>query len=283
MFPPPVRSALYIPANKERAIDKARTLACDRVMLDLEDAVAPEIKAEARDQAITAIATGGFASGAPILRINGLDTPWGNDDLKAAAQSGASAVLVPKLSSTETLEQVRAVLPESIKIWAMIETCAAILNINAIASTGKKLGLEGFVIGTNDLAKEMRCRPGASRAPLLTALSLSVMAARAYDIIALDGVYNDFRDLDGLRAECAQGVELGYDGKSLIHPDQIPITNEMFSPSAEEIEQARAIVAAFALPENAGKGVISANGKMVELLHLSQAHRILAIADLINA
>ena len=152
MFPPPVRSALYIPANKDRAVEKARTLPCDRVIIDLEDAVAPEMKAEARGQAIAAIAAGGFASGAPILRVNGLDTAWGMDDIKATATSGASAVLVPKVSSPAMLEEVRALLPSHIKLWAMIETCAAILRIDAIAATGKTTGLEGFVIGTNDLA-----------------------------------------------------------------------------------------------------------------------------------
>lgn len=278
----PIRSALYLPADKDRALEKARTLPCDLVILDLEDAVAPDAKPVARQKAAAALRAGGFDSGTPMVRINGLDTPWGREDLFAAKDAGATRVLIPKVSSTHMLADARRLLGPGIALWAMVETCAGVLHIAQIANEGAGLGLEGFIIGPNDLAKEMRCKPGPERTPLLGALGLAIMAARANQLIILDGVYNDFRDPDGLRSECVQGVELGFDGKSLIHPDQIAITNELFSPSAEEIAQARAIADAFALPEHQGKGVINVNGKMVELLHLAEARRVLAIAERIG-
>jgi citrate lyase subunit beta / citryl-CoA lyase len=280
---PPIRSALFLPASNERAITKARTLDCDMAILDLEDAVAPEAKDVARAQAVSAIESADFRCGTPMVRINSLDTPWAGDDLDGLSRSSVQAVLIPKISSAHMLGQVRARLNDRIALWAMVETCAAILDIGAIASSGRSLGLAGFIIGPNDLAKEMRCRPDADRTPLLPALTQTIIAARAHGLTVLDGVYNDFRNADGLTAECTQGVMLGFDGKSLIHPDQIAITNAHFSPSEQEIAQAKAIADAFALPENAGKGVISVNGKMAELLHLAEARRILAIAARISA
>lgn len=278
-----IRSALYMPGNKERVLDKAAGLSCDRVIVDLEDAVSPDAKPDARDLAVKYIGGGRLAPDRTMLRINGLDTPWSRDDLAAVGKSGVGAVLVPKVSSVAILAQVRQAVPDGTAIWAMVETCQGVLDIAAIARGGRELGLTGFIIGPNDLAKEMRCRPGTDRAPLIPALSQTVMAARANGLIVLDGVYNDFRDSEGLRAECAQGVALGFDGKSLIHPDQIAIANHAFSPGEEEVAQARAIVEAFALPENAGKGVITVNGRMTELLHLDQARQLLALAGLDRA
>lgn len=279
----PIRSALYLPANKERALEKSRGLPCDLVILDLEDAVSPDDKDVARAQAVSAVGAGGFASGTPMVRINGLDTPWSKQDLASLTGSKVRRVLIPKVSSVHVLADVRHTLGAGVALWAMVETCAGILDIARIAAEGRALGLEGFVIGPNDLAKEMRCRPDATRTPLVPALTQAVMAARAHGLLILDGVYNDFRDADGLRRECAQGVMLGFDGKSLIHPDQIAIANEVFSPSADEIAQARAIVSAFALPENLNKGVINMDGRMVELLHLAEARRVLAVAERIVA
>ena len=279
----PIRSALYLPANKDRAVEKARNLSCDAVILDLEDSVAPDAKTLAREQAVAAVGAGGFRSGAPIIRVNDLGSPWGVDDLHAVAKSAAAAVLVPKVFSPHDLAACRGHLPDHIGLWAMVETCAAILHIDAIADAGRSLGLRGLIIGPNDLAREMRCRPGKDRMPLIPALTRTIMAARAHGLIVLDGVYNDFRDPDGLRGECAQGVRLGFDGKSLIHPDQIAIANAAFSPSDEEIAAAQAVVEAFALPENAGKGVINAGGRMLELLHLAEAQRVLALARMIAA
>lgn len=272
------RSALYIPANKDRAIAKARTLPCDMVILDLEDSVAPDAKTDARAQALTALADP-FSCGPAVVRINDLGTSWGADDLRMAATSRAAGVLIPKLSDVATLRDVRAMLPDGMGLWGMVESCAAILDIAAIAREGRGLGLAGFIVGPNDLAKEMGCRPGTDRAPLLTALSMTVMAARAHGLVALDGVYNDFRDAAGLQAECEAGAALGFHGKSLIHPDQIAICNTAFSPSAQDIAHARAIVDAFARPDNAGKGVINVHGEMVELLHLDSARRLLARAE----
>lgn len=278
-----VRSALYLPANNDRAVEKARTLSCDAVILDLEDSVAPDTKVLAREQAVAAVGAGGFRSGAPIIRINDLRSQWGLDDLHAIAKSAASAVLVPKVSSPHDLAACRGHLPDHIGLWAMVETCAAILHIDAIADAGRSLGLRGLIVGPNDLANEMHCRPGKDRMPIIPALAQTIMAARAHGLIALDGVYNDFRDLDGLRDECAQGARLGFDGKSLIHPDQIAIANAAFNPSEEEIQAAQMVVDAFALAENAGKGVINAGGRMLELLHLAEAQRILALARMIAA
>lgn len=275
----PYRSVLYLPASKQRAIDKARMLPCDAVILDLEDAVAPDAKADARQNAIRAIRNDGFGDRPVILRINAPDTPWGPDDLAASVDLNVSAVLVPKVSSVDVLRTCRARLGTNIALWAMIETCASILNIAAITSACREVGLTALVMGTNDLAKEMLCRLDPARTALVPALTLAVLAARAQGLAIVDGVYNDLEDAHGLRIECAQGRQLGFDGKTLIHPDQIAAANEAFSPSAEEIVHARAIVEAFGDPSNAGQGVIRVNGKMTELLHLDQARRTLSIAE----
>jgi len=277
----PRRSALYLPASNAKALAKARSLPCDVVILDLEDAVAPEFKAEARAAAVAAVAEGGFGPRELVVRANGLNTPWGRDDLAAIAAAGPDAVLVPKVNSPEDIRAYDALLasaPPAMKLWAMIETCACVPQVDAIAASAADTRLAAFVMGTNDLAKEMRAQLRPGRAPFLPILSLTVAAARAHGVAVLDGVCNEFRDLDVFRAEVEQGLEWGFDGKSLIHPDQIAPCNEVFTPSEGEVAWARLVAAAFDLPENAGKGAIKVDGKMVELLHLEQAQRVLAIA-----
>ena len=286
MTPRPRRSALYLPASNAKAMAKARGLAADVVILDLEDSVAPDGKLAARDAALAGLREGGWGRRELVLRVNALDTPWGADDLAAAATSGADAVLVPKIGSAAQLCAYNAALaaaPASLKLWVMIETCAAVPILDAIAALQATTRLSAFVLGTNDLAKEMHAQLRPGRAPFAAVLSAAVCAARAHGLTVIDGVCNEFRDLEVFRAEAEQGLEFGFDGKSLIHPDQIGPCNAVFSPSPAELEQAAAIAAAFALPENAGKGVISINGKMAELLHLEQAQRLLAIGAAIAA
>jgi citrate lyase subunit beta/citryl-CoA lyase len=282
----PRRSALYLPASNAKAIAKARTLPADIVILDLEDAVAPEVKEEARAAAVAAVREGGFGHREVAIRANGIDTQWGEADLAAIAQSGADAVLVPKVSSTDDIARYEAALrsaPPSLQLWAMIETCASVAQLDAIARMTASTRLSLWVMGTNDLAKEMRARLTPERTPFLPILSLAVAAARAHGVAILDGVCNEFRDLEAFRAEAEQGLLFGFDGKSLIHPDQIAPCNEVFSPSQAELQWAEAVITAFALPENAGKGAIRVEGKMTELLHLEQAHRLVAVAVQIAA
>ena len=261
-----------MPASNARAIDKARGLDCDAVILDLEDAVAPEAKAEARAQAIAAAQAGGFGGRLLVLRVNALDTEWGVADCRAAVGAGFDAVLLPKVSHPDHLAAARAILGD-MPLWAMIETCAAMLALPAIAAAP---GLTCLVAGTNDLAKDMRCTPGADRGPLLSHLTAIVTAARAHGLIALDGVSNILADTPDLAAECAQGAAFGFDGKTLIHPAQIAPANRAFAPSAERVAWAKAVIAAFALPGNAGKGAIRVDGEMVERLHLAEAERIVS-------
>lgn len=275
MVHPPRRSALYLPANNARAIEKARSLDADMVILDLEDAVSPEAKQEARTAALEAARTGVWGRRELIIRTNGLETPWGAADLVALSESTSNVgVLAPKVASPADLARYRAALTNGAPLWAMIETCSAILNLGAVAAAGKAAGLAGFVVGTNDLANEMRCQLDTARSAVLPALTLTVVAARAHGLVVIDGVFNDIQDQDGLRAQCMQAVALGFDGKTLIHPSQIAIANELFAPTADEIARAKAIIAAFADPANAGKGVLKVNGRMVELLHLAEANRM---------
>ena len=279
----PRRSALYMPASNAKAIEKARTLACDVVILDLEDAVAPEAKETARDQAVQAIRDGGFGRREMVIRINGLDTPWGEADLRAAAEARPDAVLVPKVNGPADVAACSAPLHESTALWAMIETGRAIFAIEQIAAAAATSQLTTFVMGVNDLAKETRAHITPGREPFHAALSLSVMAARIHGLTILDGVHNDIEDQASLEAVCRQGVEFGFDGKTLIHPKQIDLCNLVFSPTPAEVEWSRAVIAAFALPENAGKGAIRVEGRMAELLHLAQAQRLVAVADAIRA
>ena len=268
-----IRSALYLPASNARAIEKARGLAADAIILDLEDAVAPEAKLLARDQALGAARAGGFGSRLLVLRVNGLDTEWGEADCRAAADAGFDAVVLPKVSRPDDLSAARAVLG-AVPLWAMIETCAALLALPAIVGAAKAHDLRCLVVGPNDLARDMRCTPGADRLPLLPHLVAVVTAARAHGLVAIDGVCNAIGDTTQLEAECAQGARLGFDGKSLIHPSQIDAANAAFAPSAERIAWAESIIAAFALPENAEKGAIQLRGEMIERLHLAEAERI---------
>ena len=279
----PRRTALYMPASNARAVEKARSLPADAVVLDLEDSVAPEAKAEARALAVEAVRAGGFGGREVVIRVNGRDTPWGAADLGAAAAAGADAVLVPKVSTTEDLAHYAAALDGRTRLWAMIETCQAIFQLEALGRAAPAARCDAWIVGTNDLAKEMRCRARPDRAPLAPALSLAVMAAHANGVAILDGVYNDIPNLDGLAAECEQGLDLGMDGKSLIHPSHLEVANRVFTPGADAVAWARTVVAAFAAPENAGKGVLKADGKMVERLHLAEAERLIAIAEAIAA
>jgi citrate lyase subunit beta / citryl-CoA lyase len=286
----PRRSALYMPGSNARALEKARTLAADVLILDLEDAVAPGAKSVARDQVCAAVREGRYGSREVVIRINALDTPWGESDLAAVAGAAPDAVLIPKVSSTETLAAVglrlrRHGAPERTRVWAMIETPFALLDLSAIASAAHDVNtrLACFVMGTNDLAKETRARLLPGRAAMLPWLMNAVAAARAYGIDILDGVYNNLSDEAGFRAECEQGRDCGFDGKSLIHPNQIAAANEVFAPTSDELEAARAIVTAFERPENAHKGVISLNGRMVERLHAEMAKRVVTMAEAIAA
>lgn len=281
--PRPRRSALYMPAANARAVEKARSLPCDVVILDLEDAVAPEAKAQARAMAVGAVKAGGFGAREVAIRVNGLDTPWGADDLKAAAAARPAAVLAPKVSSAADVARYDQALADPTRLWVMIETCASLFQLEAIAAAAKTTRLSAFVIGTNDLAKEMGCRPGVDRLPLLGGLGLAVAAARAHGLAILDGVYNEIADAEGLVRQCRQGADFGFDGKTLIHPSQIEPANRAFSPEPEAVAWARAVVGAFDLPENADKGVLKLDGRMVERLHLGEARRTLAVADAIAA
>ncbi len=273
------RTALYMPASNARAIAKARNLACDVVILDLEDAVAPDEKARAREQVVAEVRAGGFGDRELVVRINGLDTPWGADDAAAVCAIGADAVLVPKVSRVDDLAAVRGLLgADGPPVWAMIETCAGVLALPALAAAAGPMRLAALVAGTNDLAKEMRCRPGADRMPLIPALAGIVMAARAAGIAALDGVCNALDAPERLAAECAQGAVLGFDGKTLIHPAQLTAAHAAFGPSPEDLAWAHAVIAAFAMPENADKGAIRLDGRMVERLHLAEAEAIIASA-----
>ncbi|MBD3728337.1 MAG: CoA ester lyase [Sphingomonadales bacterium] len=283
----PRRSCLFMPASNPRALEKAKALPADMVIFDLEDAVAPDAKEQARAAACAAVAAGGYGAREVLVRINALDTPWGEADIAALATSGADGILVPKIGTGDDIARLDQALaaaraPLSMGLWVMIETPLAVLNIAAIAAHAAGTRLAGFVIGTNDMAKDMLARPTPDRAAFQTALSLCVMAARAHGLAAIDGVYNDFSDPAGLEAECVQGRVLGFEGKSLIHPAQVEIANRVFAPGADELEQARAIVAAFADPSSDGLGAINVNGKMVERLHLAQAERLLAFEAAIS-
>ena len=282
----PRRSALYLPASNAKAIAKARTLPCDVVILDLEDAVAPEMKAQARAAAVAAVLEGDFGNREVAIRVNGLDTEWGADDLAAVAASTADAVLVPKVSSARDIGRYQDALaqaPAAMQLWTMIETCEAVLNLDAIAASAASTRLSLWIMGTNDLAKEMRAQLTPCRTPFLPFLSTAVAAARAHGLAILDGVCNEFRNLDAFEAEARQGLMFGFDGKSLIHPAQIAPCNAVFSPSEADLAWAQAVIEAFEQPENQGKGAIRVDGRMTELLHLEQAKRLIAIAERIAA
>jgi citrate lyase subunit beta/citryl-CoA lyase len=286
----PRRSVLYMPGSNARALEKARTLPADTLILDLEDAVAPEAKTTAREQVCAAVAGKGYGPRELVVRINALDSPWGESDLAAIAAAGPDAVLVPKVSSPEALVAVgirlrRHGAPDLTRVWAMIETPLAILHAESIASAARDVDtrLDCFVMGTNDLAKETRARILPGRAPMLPWLMTSLAAARAHDLDIIDGVYNALQDEAGFKAECEAARDLGFDGKTLIHPNQIAPANAIFAPRPEEVEQAKAIIALFERPENASKGAIAMDGRMIERLHAEMARRTVAVAEAIAA
>ncbi|QXT40465.1 HpcH/HpaI aldolase/citrate lyase family protein [Gymnodinialimonas ceratoperidinii] len=278
----PCRSVLYIPASRARAMEKAKTLAIDAIIFDLEDAVAADEKAAARDTLTETLSAGGFGPRMQIVRINGFDTAWGADDLATVARAAPQAVLLPKVNSARDIEALAKLLEADPKtrdtqIWAMMETPLGILNAAEIAAAPR---MAGFVMGTNDLAKDLNAR---SRAAMVTSLQLCLLAARAHGIFCVDGVYNAFKDEDGLRAECAQGRDFGFDGKTLIHPAQVAVANEIFGPSAEDIDLARRQIDAYSEAIAKGEGVAVVDGKIVENLHVETARATLAKADAIAA
>lgn len=275
-----------MPGANAKALEKAKSLAADVVLLDLEDSVAPEAKQEAREAVVAAVSGGGYGGREVVVRVNGLATPWGRDDISAVAAAGPDGVLAPKVESGEDVRALDDAMTEAgfgehAGLWLMIETPRAILSLADIAAAARATRLRCLVMGTNDLAKEMRAKPGADRAPFHAALASAVCAARAEGLAAIDGVFNDIANAQGFEAECRQGLAFGFDGKTLIHPSQIDVCNAVFSPTEEEIARARAIIAAFDAPENAGKGVIKVDGKMTELLHLEDARRVVAVAQAI--
>ncbi|MEH6827272.1 HpcH/HpaI aldolase/citrate lyase family protein [Parasphingorhabdus sp.] len=280
----PRRSCLYMPASNKRALEKAKTLPADTIIFDLEDAVAPDAKEEARENACAALQSGDYGNRELVVRVNAMDTPWFAHDLRQACLSQADAVLVPKILNADDIIQITDFMEDldaslDTQLWAMIEMPQAILKLAEIAALGPQRRLTTFVMGFNDLAKEMRA--DHDRAVFGSVMTQTVIAARAYGLNVIDSVYNDFNDPDGLAAECIEAKKLGFDGKSLIHPAQIETANRVFAPSADELAAAAAIIAAFADPVNAGKGVIVVDGKMTELLHLRQARQLVATAQAI--
>ena len=285
----PRRSVLYMPGANKRALEKAKTLPADSLILDLEDSVAPEAKAQARDSVCAAVKAGGYGHRELVIRVNAIETPWGMDDLRAAVAAVPDAILVPKVSQPGDIVTAAKVLgsvhaPGKTRLWAMMETPKSMLNAREIAALGTEPEhrLACLVMGTNDLLKESRARALHNRIAVVPWLAMTLVAARAFGLDILDGVYNDFRDDKGFREECEHGRTLGMDGKTLIHPSQVTPCNEIFSPTDEEVTWSRAIIAAFDKPENDHKGVITVDGKMVERLHLTMAERTVAIADAID-
>lgn len=278
----PRRSVLYMPGSNARALEKARTLAADGLILDLEDAVSPDAKDVARTQVVDAVKAGGYGGRELLVRVNGLNTPWFHADVTAAATSGAHAILIPKVESADAVRQAEAIMtaagaPENMAIWCMMETPRGILKAEEIAASTPRLG--GFVMGTSDLAKDLHCAHTALRLPMVTSLGLCLLAARAYNLAILDGVYLDLNDDAGFEDSCVQGLELGFDGKTLIHPKTIDAANRVFAPSEKEIAWSQKIIAAHAEAAAEGKGVVVVDGKLVENLHVENAKRIVRLAD----
>lgn len=281
----PRRSVLYMPGANTRALEKARALPADALIFDLEDAVAPDAKEAARGNVVAAAQSKAYGKREIAIRCNGLATPWGKADIAAIAGSGADALLVPKVESAAEVATVVSLLdaagaPSSMAVWAMMETPKGILRADEVAGSHPRLAL--FVMGTNDLVKDMRARHTPMRLPMVTALGLGMLAARAHGLTILDGVYNDIQDAEGFRAVCRQGLEMGFDGKTLIHPSQVEPCNEVFAPSVAELEMAGKIVAAFKAAQAEGKGVVTVDGRMIENLHVEQAERALALAAAIE-
>ena len=278
----PRRSVLYMPGSNPRALDKARGLPADGLILDLEDAVAPDAKDEARRLVVEAVKAGGYGRRELLIRVNGLATPWFHADVAAAAASGAHGVLIPKVESGDAVRLTEAIMvasgaPADMAIWCMMETPKGILRAEEIATSSPRMA--GFVMGTSDLAKDLHCAHTRDRLPMITSLGLCLLAARAYGLAALDGVYLDLNDDAGFEAACQQGLELGFDGKTLIHPKTIDTANRIFAPAEKEIEWSKKIIAAHAEASAAGKGVVVVDGKLVENLHVENARRIVALSD----
>src|SRR6516164_6605105 len=286
----PRRSHLFMPGSNPRALEKARNLSADGLILDLEDSVAPEAKATARDQIAEAVVAKGFGRREILIRTNGLDTPWWGDDVAMAAKASPDGILVPKVSSADDLDMIGRRLAElgaapTVKVWAMIETARAVLHAEELsaASHDSRTRLAGFVFGPNDISRETRIRMLPGRAAMIPMITHCILAAHAHGLEMLDGPYGDIGNLDGFAAECAQGRDLGFDGKTLIHPSHIDACNAVFTPPAEDVAEARKIIAAFELPENVSRGAIQLDGRMVERLHAEMAKRTIAIADAIAA
>ena len=280
----PLRSVLYMPSSNERALEKAKTIPCDGLILDLEDAVAPDAKAAARDAACAAAASGDYGRRTVTIRVNGIGTTWHDDDLRAAAQAGPDAVVVPKVQSAAEVRQLVAALeaagaPDHTRLWAMVETPVAILDALSIARASERLA--AFVLGGNDLVKELYAEHVPGRAPILPSLHTALLAGRAAGLAVVDGVYNDVKDTEGFLAECRQGRDMGFDGKTLIHPGQVAGANEVFAPSERAVEDARGLIQAW--EDGQGSGVVTYQGRMVENLHVESARRTLAIHDAIRA
>ena len=281
----PRRSVLYMPAANERALEKAKTIPADAIIFDLEDAVAPDAKSDARDRAVAAVRSGEYGNRELTIRCNGLDTEWGEADIAAAGAAGPSAVVIPKVDSVDALDDVSARLVAAgasadVQIWPMVETPAAIFNVREIAAHPRVAVL---IMGTNDLAKELRSPIVAGRHPLVPHLATALLAAREAGKVIVDGVYNDVKDPEGFLAECVQGMEMGFDGKTLIHPSQVDPANDVWAPSDDEIEYAGRVIAAFDEAVAAGKGVVTVDGRMIENLHVDNARRVLAVASSIDA
>jgi len=280
----PRRSVLYMPAANERALEKAKAIPADALIFDLEDAVAPDAKAEARERACAMFAGGGYGNREITIRANGIGTPWHDDDLAAIAAAGPDGIVIPKVNSAEQVRAIEAALerhgaPDRTKIWAMLETPVAMLHAEEICGASERLAV--LVMGTNDLAKELHAKRVPDRSPLMGGLYLSLLAARATDKVILDGVFNDIKDEAGFAAECAQGRAMGFDGKTLIHPSQVDGCNAAFSPEDDEIDLAVRIISAFEEAERDGRGVVTVDGRMIENLHVDEARRVLAIRDAI--
>ena len=275
-----LRSALYMPSSNARALEKAKTLPADAIILDLEDAVAPDAKEQARGQACDAVQSGEYGRRTLTIRCNGLDTPWGLADLEAAAAAQPHAVVVPKVGGREHVDRIADAVGADTRIWAMVETPAGVFAAREIAAHPQ---VDVLVLGTNDLAKELRAALVPGRAPLLPHLATVLLAAREAGVLALDGVYNDVKDLAGFEAEARQGFELGFDGKTLVHPTQVDVANRVWAPTDAEVEHARRVIEAFAAAQREGRGVVTVDGRMVENLHVANAERTLATAEAIAA
>ncbi len=283
----PRRSVLYMPGSNARAMEKAKTLPADALILDLEDAVAPDAKETAREQVCAAVKAGGYGHREVIIRTNGLDTDWGAADLEAAVRAGPDGVLVPKIDGADAVGAADTLMeaagaPKDMGLWAMMETPLAMLRAEAIAARAQDTRLAAFVMGTNDLAKDLSAQQTPDRLPLLTGLSLTLLAGKAYGLALIDGVFNGIRDVDGFIQSCRQGLSFGFDGKTLIHPSQVEPCNRVFTPEQEAVAWARKIIGEFEKPENTAKGVVQVEGRMVERLHADQARTLVALAEAIE-